>query len=178
MIFGKTAIDGVHLVELERNEDPRGFFARAFCVGEFEKQGIPFAVAQANISRSVGIGTIRGMHYQDEMIHESKLVRCVRGAVWDVIVDMRRGSPTHGRHLAFELSEHNGIAICIPDGVAHGHQTLTDEADMLYLMDGAYQTGHERGLRYDDPAIGIQWPLPAGMVSERDLAWPLLTVER
>ena len=174
MIFRKTAIEGVHLVELERNEDSRGFFARAFCVNEFEGQGVSFCAAQANLSRSIGKGTIRGMHYQDETIHEAKFVRCVRGAVWDVVVDMRKGSATHRKHLAFELSEINGIAICIPDGVAHGHQALTDEADIFYLMDGAYQSGHERGLRHDDPVIGIKWPLPAGMISERDLAWPLI----
>ena len=162
------------MVELERNEDPRGYFARAFCAEEFQAQGISFSVAQANLSRSVGKGTIRGMHYQAEAIHEAKIVRCVRGAVWDVVVDMRKNSPTRGLHFALELNDRNGMALYIPDGVAHGHQGLTEEADMFYLMDGAYQSGHERGLRYNDPAIGVQWPLPVGMISERDLEWPLI----
>lgn len=176
MIFEKTAIDGVHLVKLERNEDSRGYFARAFCVTEFESQGIKFQISQANLSRSIGVGTIRGMHFQDDPIHEAKFIRCIRGSVWDVVVDMRKNSPTHGQHLAFELSDKNELALCIPHGVAHGHQTLTNQSDMLYLMDGAYQIGHEMGLRYDDPAIGIKWPLPAGMVSPRDLAWPLISL--
>ena len=177
MIFGKTAIQGVFLVELERNEDARGCFARSFCESEFSDAGFPFHVSQANLSKSRGKGTIRGMHYQAFGIHEAKVVRCIRGAVWDVVVDMRDGSPTMLQHLAFELSDANGLALCIPDGVAHGHQALTDEADLFYLMDGSYQTGHEAGLRYDDPAIGIRWPLPLNRISRRDLAWPLLGVE-
>ena len=160
MIFGKTAIQGVFLVELERNEDARGCFARSFCESEFSDAGFPFHVSQANLSKSRGKGTIRGMHYQAFGIHEAKVVRCIRGAVWDVVVDMREGSPTMLQHLAFELSDVNGLALCIPDGVAHGHQT-----------------GHEAGLRYDDPAIGIRWPLPLNRISRRDLAWPLLGVE-
>jgi dTDP-4-dehydrorhamnose 3,5-epimerase len=177
MIFGKTAIQGVFLVELERNEDARGCFARSFCESEFSDAGFPFHVSQANLSKSRGKGTVRGMHYQTRGIHEAKVVRCIRGAVWDVVVDMREGSPTKFKHIAFELSDANGLALCIPDGVAHGHQALTDEADLFYLMDGSYLKGHEAGLRYDDPAIGIRWPLPLNRISRRDLAWPLLGVE-
>ena len=177
MIFGKTAIQGVFLAELERNEDSRGCFARAFCETEFRAAGFPFDVSQANLSKSRGKGTVRGMHYQTRGIHEAKVVRCIRGAVWDVVVDMREGSPTKFKHIAFELSDANGLALCIPDGVAHGHQALTAEADLFYLMDGSYHTGHEAGLRYDDPAIGIEWPLPVNRISPRDLAWPLLSME-
>jgi len=177
MIFKNTVIQSVFLVELERNEDSRGSFARSFCESEFGAAGFPFHVSQANLSKSRGKGTIRGMHYQALGIHEAKVVRCTRGAVWDVVVDMREGSPTKLQHLAFELSDDNGLALCIPDGVAHGHQALTDEADLFYLMDGSYQTGHETGLRYDDPAIGIRWPLPLNRISHRDLAWPWLCVK-
>jgi dTDP-4-dehydrorhamnose 3,5-epimerase len=134
-------------------------------------------VSQANLSKSRGKGTIRGMHYQVPGIHEAKIVRCIRGSVWDVVVDMRERSPTKFQHLAYELSDANGLALCIPDGVAHGHQALNDEADLFYLMDGSYQTGHEAGLRFDDPAIGIDWPLPVNRISPRDLAWPLLCLE-
>lgn len=174
MIFSKTKIDGVFLVELERNEDERGSFSRAFCESEFHDGGFPFHVSQANLSRSCGKGTIRGMHYQRAGMRESKIVRCVRGAVWDVVVDMRVGSPTMLQHLSFELNETNGIALCIPDGVAHGHQALSDEADLFYLMDGSYRPGHEAGLRYDDPTIGIQWPLQVHKISRRDIEWPLI----
>jgi dTDP-4-dehydrorhamnose 3,5-epimerase len=174
MIFEKTEIAGVLVVKLERNEDARGSFSRAFCEGEFHEAGFSFHVSQANLSKSCGKGTLRGMHYQQPGIHEAKIVRCVRGAVWDVLVDMRPDSPTLHHHLCFELSESNGIALCIPDGVAHGHQVLGDEADLFYLMDGAHRPGHEAGLRFDDPAIGIQWPLPVNQISQRDLEWPLI----
>ncbi|MEN9535739.1 MAG: hypothetical protein RIR37_1012 [Verrucomicrobiota bacterium] len=176
MIFSKTSIDGVILVELERNEDARGSFSRAFCENEFSNFGFPFHVSQANLSRSVGKGTIRGMHYRKTVFHECKIVRCVRGALWDVVVDMRPDSPTRLHHLSFELSEVNGHALCIPDGVAHGHQALTEEADLFYLMDGAHQPGHEAGLRYDDPVIGICWPLAVNRISPRDLKWPLIEI--
>ena len=174
MIFTKTDIEGVVLVELERNEDARGSFSRAFCENEFGESGFPFHVSQANLSRSCGKGTIRGMHYQQDGVHECKIVRCVRGAVWDVVVDMRPDSPTVLHHLSFELNEVNGLALCIPDGVAHGHQALTDEADLFYLMDGVYRPGREAGLRYDDPTIGIRWPLRVNKISPRDLEWPLI----
>jgi dTDP-4-dehydrorhamnose 3,5-epimerase len=174
MIFTKTDIQGVVLVELERNEDARGCFSRAFCEREFSEFGFPFHVSQGNLSRSCGMGTIRGMHYQQTGVHECKIVRCVRGAVWDVVVDMRLDSPTRHHHLSFELSEVNALALCIPDGVAHGHQALTDEADLFYLMDGTYRPGREAGLRYDDPTIGIRWPLRVNRISPRDLEWPLI----
>lgn len=174
MTFEKTFIDGVYLVKLERNEDLRGYFARAFCEREFEDHGISFRPVQANLSRSEAKGTIRGMHYRSEAMHEAKFVRCIRGAVWDVVVDMRKDSSTHRKYLAFELNERSGHALYIPDGVAHGHQALTDAAEVLYLMDAAYQSEHQKGLRYDDPAIGIKWPLPIGMISHRDLSWPLI----
>jgi dTDP-4-dehydrorhamnose 3,5-epimerase len=176
MIFKKTDIDGVFLVELERNEDARGSFSRAFCESEFADHGFSFHVSQANLSKSIGKGTIRGMHYRHAGFHECKIVRCVRGAVWDVVIDMRPESPTKWQHLSFVLSEANGHALCIPNGVAHGHQALTEEADLFYLMDGAHQPGHEAGLRYDDPAIGISWPLAVNQISSRDLEWPLIEI--
>lgn len=174
MIFHETGLAGAWLVDLERMADSRGFFARAFCTGELRAKGIEFSAVQANLSHSDRRGTLRGMHYQAPGIDEPKFIRCVRGAVWDVIVDMRPDSPTYRRHFGVELSAENGRAIYVPNAFAHGNQALTDDAELLYLMGGPYVRGHERGLRYDDPAIGIDWPLAVTAIHDKDLEWPLL----
>ena len=174
MIFHATQLAGAYLVELDRKEDSRGFFARSFCVGELRRHGIEFHAAQANISHSNAKGTLRGMHYQGEPVVEPKFIRCIRGAVWDVIVDMRPDSPTYLQHLGVELSAENGMAIYVPDRFAHGNQALRDDAELFYLMGGAYTPGHERGLRHDDPAVGIKWPLPVTVIDAKDQGWPLL----
>jgi dTDP-4-dehydrorhamnose 3,5-epimerase len=174
MIFHETQFAGAYVVELEKNEDSRGFFARAFCADEFRSHGIQFHAVQANISHNLKQGTVRGMHYQDEAVSETKFIRCVSGAVWDVIIDMRPDSPTYLQHLGVELSADNGRAIFVPDRFAHGNQALTDGAELLYLMGASHTLDHERGVRYDDPAVGIDWPLPVSVISEKDSNWPLM----
>ncbi len=176
MIFHETKLAGAYIIELDKKEDFRGFFARAFCADELRRHGVEFQAVQANISHNERKGTLRGMHYQAPPTSEPKFIRCIRGAVWDVIVDMRPDSPTYLQHLGVELSAVNGRAIYVPNLFAHGNQALTDGAELLYLMGGEYTPGFERGLRYDDPAIGIEWPLPVTLIHERDCEWPFLQV--
>lgn len=170
----ETDLEGAFVVELDKLEDERGFFARAFCAKEFGSRGLCGRVVQANMSFSAKRGTVRGLHYQVAPAGEAKLIRCIRGAVWDVIIDMRPESPTYLRHVAIELSAANRRAIYAPEMFAHGNQALTDGAELFYLAGGSYARELERGVRYDDPAVGIEWPLPVSVVSEKDRAWPLL----
>lgn len=174
MIFKPTPLAGAHVIELESRQDDRGSFARAFCSLEFEGHGLARSFVQANLSTNDAKGTIRGMHYQRVPHAEVKLVRCVRGSLYDVIVDLREGSPTFRQWFGAELSENNGSMMYVPAGFAHGLQALTDGATAYYLVDAYYTPGAEGGCRYDDPAIGIRWPLPVGPISEKDAAWPLL----
>lgn len=174
MIFHATAIHDAWIVELEKLEDARGFFARAFCSAELAACGVQFIPLQANLSHSRWRGTIRGMHWQDDHAPEAKFIRCVRGAVHDVIVDLRPDSPTYLRQVSTSLSADNGRAIHVPHGCAHGHQSLSHHAQLLYLMNAPYTPGHERGARHDDPALAIRWPLPVTNIHSRDLAWPPL----
>jgi len=174
MHFTETPLQGAFVVELDRAEDERGFFARTFCAREFAEHGLDTRIAQCNLSRTLGRGTLRGLHYQVAPATEVKLVRCVRGALFDVIVDVRPESPTYLRHLGVELSEDNGRALYVPAMFAHGFQTLTDDVDVLYQISEFYAPEHARGLRYDDPALGIEWPLPVHDLSARDARWPLL----
>lgn len=174
MVFHETKLAGAFIVELEKKEDHRGFFARIFCAHEFEQHGLHTGIAQANLSFSEKKGTLRGLHYQAPPASETKLIRCIRGAVWDVIVDLRPDSPTYLQHIGVELSAENRRAIFVPNHFAHGNQALTDGAELLYFMGAFYTPGCERGIRYDDPAIGIQWPLPVTAISDRDAKWPWL----
>jgi dTDP-4-dehydrorhamnose 3,5-epimerase len=174
MRFEETSVSGVFLVDLERRDDDRGFFARAFCSREFADYGLNPRVAQANISSTATKGALRGMHYQVPPAGEAKLVRCIRGAIWDVVIDMREGSPTYLQHVAVELSADNHRAIYIPEMLAHGNQALTDNVELFYLVSEFYAPGCERGVRYDDPAVGIRWPLPITVISQKDASWPLL----
>ncbi|MEO5714569.1 MAG: dTDP-4-dehydrorhamnose 3,5-epimerase [Luteolibacter sp.] len=178
MIFHETKLKGAFIVELDRKEDERGFFARAFCAQEFEEHGICPRVVQANISYNHKKGTLRGMHYQLPPASEPKFIRCISGAVWDVIIDMRPDSPTYLEHLGVELSVENRRAIYVPDMFAHGNQALTDGAELLYLMGEYYTPGCATGLRYDDPAFGIEWPLPVTVINDNDRAWPLMEVAK
>ncbi|HUB16425.1 MAG TPA: dTDP-4-dehydrorhamnose 3,5-epimerase [Acetobacteraceae bacterium] len=178
MIFIETELAGAFIVDLARHEDNRGFFARAFCQHEFEAHGLKPVVAQANIGSNRLRGTIRGMHFQFPPAAETKFVRCVRGAVLDIIVDLRPESPTYLRHTTVELSARNQRGIYIPERFAHGYQTLEDETDTLYMVGEFYTPGVEGGLRYDDPALGLSWPLPVDVISEKDRTWkPLAEVE-
>lgn len=174
MIFSELGLAGAYLVELDKRGDERGFFARAFCSREFEEHGLRPNMVQANMSYNHRKGTIRGMHYQVPPASEPKFIRCIRGAIWDVIIDMRPDSPTYLQHVGVELSADNRTAIYVPDMFAHGNQALTDGAELLYLVGEFYTPGCERGIRYDDPRIGIKWPLPVTVVSEKDASWPLL----
>ena len=172
MKFTPTSIDGVFLVELEPRVDTRGSFSRAFCLREFEAHGIDFQVLQANLARTNQAGVVRGLHYQD--VGEQKFVRCVAGAVYDVLVDMRPQSLTYRDVYATRLDTKNRSALFIPGGIAHGYQALEDNTEFMYMTDEFYTPGLEKGVRYSDPALGIAWPLPPRDVAERDERWPLL----
>ena len=174
MIFTETRLRGAFLIDLEPRPDARGFFARTFCAREFEAHGLKTTVAQGNVSFNHARGTLRGLHYQLPPSAETKLVRCVRGAIYDVIVDLRPDSPTYLQHVGVELSEENRRALYVPAMFAHGYLTLTDGAEVTYQVDEFYAPGQERGLRYDDPALGITWPLPVSVISDKDASWPLL----
>jgi len=169
--FHPTPLAGAFVVEPERREDERGFFARSFCESEFRAQGLNPAVAQCNVSWNRRKGTLRGLHFQSKPHEEAKLVRCTRGAIWDVIVDLREGSATRHRWHAAELSAENRRALYVPRGFAHGFQTLADDSEVLYQMSEFYHPESSRGLRWDDPVFGISWPLPDPIVSPRDRAY-------
>ena len=175
MRFTETSLPGAFIIEVDENADPRGFLARTFCASEFQARGLTPAVAQCSISFNHRRGTLRGMHFQAAPAAEAKLVRCTRGAIYDVIVDMRPASPTFRRHIGVELSDTNRRALYVPEHFAHGFQTLTDDAEVSYQISVPHAPGCERGVRHDDPALGIAWPLPVTVISDKDRAWPLLT---
>jgi dTDP-4-dehydrorhamnose 3,5-epimerase len=172
--FAPTPLAGAYVVELERLPDDRGFFARAFCQDEFRKHGLKPAIAQCNVSWNRKRGTLRGLHFQAPPHEEAKVVRCTRGAIWDVIVDMRVGSATRWRWHALELNADNRLALYVPEGFAHGFQVLADDTEVLYQMSEFYHPELARGLRWDDPKLAIRWPLPDPVISERDRAYALL----
>ena len=174
MIFTETPLKGAFIIDVDLREDERGFFARTFCQREFAEHGLKVDVAQGNLSFNHKAGTLRGMHYQLAPAAETKLVRCTRGAILDVIVDLRPESATYLQHVAVELSEDNRRARYVPELFAHGDQALTDGAEVTYQVGEFYTPGYERGLRHDDPVLGIQWPLPVTVISGKDAAWPLL----
>lgn len=172
MRFIETPLGGAFVLELEERADERGFFARTFCQQEFADHGLKPAVAQCNLSFNHKAGTLRGMHYQIPPAAETKLVRCTRGTIYDVIVDLRPESPTYLQHFGIELSEHNRKALYVPEMFAHGYQTLTDGAEVGYQVGEMYTPGCERGIRYDDPALGIEWPTNVTVISPKDASWP------
>ncbi len=172
MIFRQLEVAGAYLLEPERHDDERGFFARTFCRLELEQRDLEPAVAQCNVSFNHRRGTVRGMHYQAPPSEEVKLVRCTRGAIWDVILDLRPESPSFKRHVAVELDAEGRASLYVPAGVAHGFQTLTDAAEVFYQMSEFYDPASARGVRWDDPAFQVTWPREISVVSERDLAFP------
>lgn len=174
MIFTVTKLAGAFIVDLERREDNRGYFARAFCQREFADHGLNPLIAQANVAHNRLRGTVRGMHFQYPPAAETKLVRCTRGAILDIIVDLRPESPTYLQHVAVELNEENGRALYVPERFAHGYQVLADGTDTSYQVGEFYAPGVEGGLRYDDPRLELEWPLPVSEISEKDLGWALL----
>lgn len=174
MKYTPTAVDGVMVVHLEERGDDRGFFARTFDTTEFAAHGLDTTVAQCNLSYNHVAGTLRGLHRQVPPYAEGKLVRCTAGAIVDVAVDVRPDSPTYGEHVMVELSAANRRALFIPPYVAHGYQTLTDGAEVIYQVSGPYAPEGEQGFRYDDAAFGITWPVPVTVISEKDRSWPLV----
>lgn len=174
MKFTTTAIAGVAVIDLEERRDDRGFFARSFCLDEFVAHGLLPDVLQCNISYNRVAGTLRGMHYQVAPATEAKLVRCISGAIVDIIVDLRPDSASYLQNVSVELSASNRRSLYVPPMFAHGFQTLVDGTEVLYQVSERYTPGTERGLRYDDPALGLLWPLPVTAISEKDANWPLL----
>ncbi len=172
MRFAETEIPGVVVVYIEPREDVRGAFARLHCPDEFAAAGHPFTPVQTSLSRNAGAGTLRGLHHQPAPNAETKLVRAVRGRIFDVALDLRAASPTYRRWTAAELSAENGRALLIPEGVAHGFLTLEPDTDVLYQIAPAFRPGHEAGVRWDDPAFAIAWPAAPKVISERDAGYP------
>jgi dTDP-4-dehydrorhamnose 3,5-epimerase len=173
VIFRETALEGAFVVELERIEDERGYFARTFCAREFRVHGLTAEVVQANTSFNRRKGTLRGLHFQAAPHEEAKLVRCTRGAVYDVIVDLRPTSPTFRRWVSVELTAENDTMLFVPEGFAHGYQTLEDDTETAYLMTAYYEPSAGRGVRWDDPAFGIDWPrVEERTINKRDRSWP------
>jgi dTDP-4-dehydrorhamnose 3,5-epimerase len=175
MTFTELPLAGACIVSIEPREDERGYFARSFCREEFSRRGLRTDIAQCNVSFNHRRGTLRGMHYQVAPKAEAKLVRCTRGAIHDVIVDLREDSLTYRRWTAVELTETNSRMLYVPEGFAHGFQTLVDDSEVFYQMFESYSPDHARGVRWDDPAFGISWPFADPIVSERDRTFPLLT---
>jgi dTDP-4-dehydrorhamnose 3,5-epimerase len=174
MRFTAMPLSGAYLIQLEPRIDSRGTFSRAFCAREFAAQGLTESFVQANLSTNLRAGIVRGLHFQNAPHGEAKLVQCVKGSVYDVIVDIRRESATYLRWTGVELSDSNGLTIYVPAGFAHGYQTLDDGANVLYLVSEFYTPEAEGGLRYNDPKLAIKWPVAVSDVSEKDSRWPLL----
>lgn len=172
MEFTETKLAGAFLVSMKQIEDHRGYFARGWCRDEFAAHGLIPAMVQLNTGFSRARGTVRGMHYQGAPHQEAKFMRCTRGAIYDVIVDLRPDSPTHRQWIGVELTAGNGVMLYAPEGFAHGYQTLTGEAEMYYMTTAPYAPGAATGVRYDDPVFGIAWPLPVSVISSQDQNWP------
>jgi dTDP-4-dehydrorhamnose 3,5-epimerase len=172
MIFSQTDLKGAFIIEPERREDNRGFFARVWCENEFGDHGLTTRMVQGNVSWNHTRGTLRGMHYQLPPHGEAKLVRCTRGAIYDVIIDLRPESPTFKRHIGVHLSADNYRMLYVPQQFAHGFITLEDNTEVTYQVSEFYTPQAERGIRYDDPAFGIQWPMAPQVISQKDAAWP------
>lgn len=178
MRFAPTDLAGLVLVHPERHVDERGYFVRTFSAEDFAAAGLVSAFAQESLSFNAKAGTVRGMHYQRAPHGETKLVRCARGAIFDVAVDLRPDEPTYLQWRGFELSAENGLALYIPGGFAHGFQTLADASEVAYAITPAFVPGFGDGVRFDDPAADVRWPLPVGVIAEKDRAWPLLAETR
>ncbi len=174
MRFTETGVLGAGVIDPNPHQDDRGRFMRAWCAKEFAEHGINFVPVQANMGLSVRKGTIRGLHYQEAPALEAKLVRCTRGAIFDVVLDLRPDSPSYGKWYGTELSAENGRMLYVPEQCAHGYQTLEESTEMYYMTSAFYTSSAVRGVRFDDSAFGIRWPLAATAVSEQDREWPLV----
>jgi len=175
MTFTETKLRGAYIIEVQKFEDNRGFFGRTFCQKEFKDHGLNPNVAQANVSFNKKKGTLRGMHYQAAPYGEIKLVRCTRGAIYDVIIDVRPDSPTYKQWVGVPLKEDTFTMLYVPEGFAHGFETLDDETEVIYQVSQFYTPGSERGIRYDDPVFRIDWPLEVQVISDKDGSWPVHT---
>jgi dTDP-4-dehydrorhamnose 3,5-epimerase len=175
LIFTETRLQGAFVIETEKIEDERGFFARTFCQREFESKGLNTSVVQCNVSFNKRKGTLRGMHFQVAPFSEAKLIRCTAGSISDVIIDLRRSSATFRQHFAAELSATNHRMLYVPEGFAHGFQTLEDNTEVFYQMSQFYSGEHARGVRWNDPAFGITWPPDQRTIIERDQKYPDFT---
>ena len=174
MRFSETDVIGAKVIDPNPHEDSRGRFMRAWCTREFTEHDVNFLPVQANMGFSVRKGTVRGMHFQDQPALEAKLIRCTRGAIFDVVLDLRRESSSYGKWYGVELNAENGRMLYVPEYCAHGYQTLEDSSEMYYMTSAFYTPLAVRGVRFDDPAFGIQWPSTATVVSEQDRNWPLV----
>src|SRR4030095_14876805 len=174
MIFTETKLKGAFIIDIEHREDSRGFFARGFCQREFEEHGLKPVIAQGNIAHNRKKGTIRGMHFQFPPAAETKLVRCTRGGIVDIIADLRPESATYLQHIAVELTEDNYRALYVPERFAHGYQALRDNTDTTYQVGEFYTPEAEGGLMYNDPRLSLKWPMPVSVISEKDQKFPLL----
>ncbi|GAB6194416.1 dTDP-4-dehydrorhamnose 3,5-epimerase [Desulfocastanea catecholica] len=173
MNITKTAVDGALLLEFQAYEDERGFFTRTFCAREFAKAGLPVNMVQANHAGSVARGTLRGLHYQMAPYEEAKLLRCIKGAVYDVVVDIRPASKTYGLWFGAELTASNRRMMFVPCGCAHGYLTLANDSEVYYLVSEFYESSAEKGVRWNDPAFNITWPITEDLIiSEKDKVWP------
>jgi len=178
MHFIETKLKGAFIIDVERREDSRGFFARVFCQREYQEHGLKPVIAQANIAYNKRRGTLRGMHFQFPPAAETKIVRCTRGGILDIIVDLRPESATYLEHFAVELNEANGRALYVPERFAHGYQVLADGTETSYQVGEFYAPAFESGLLYNDPRLGLTWPLPVAEISAKDAAWkPLAEIE-
>jgi dTDP-4-dehydrorhamnose 3,5-epimerase len=172
MIFTKTILEGAYIIDLEKREDPRGFFARTFCANEFAQHGLNQTMYQGNMSLSRPKFTLRGMHYQIDGAEEAKLIRCTKGSILDVIIDIRPNSNTYCQHIAVELTQENYRQLYVPEGFAHGFITLEENCEVSYLVSQFYTPGKERGIRWNDPLFGISWPSSDPIISEKDAVHP------
>ncbi|MDG1693893.1 MAG: dTDP-4-dehydrorhamnose 3,5-epimerase [Porticoccaceae bacterium] len=168
MNFKETEIQGLYLVDLQQISDDRGFFARAFCKEEFAEIGLESEVLQANMSFSKNAGTLRGMHYQKNPYQETKLIRCIRGSIYDVVIDLRKDSPSYGDWYGVELNDKNRTALMVPKDFAHGFITLQDDTEVMYLVSQSYVPGAEMGIRWNDPRFAISWPVEPTVISSKD----------
>jgi dTDP-4-dehydrorhamnose 3,5-epimerase len=172
VIFSSTTLDGAFIIDLDRRSDDRGYFARTWCKREFEERDLETSLVQCSVSHNLRRDTLRGMHWQASPHGEVKLVRCSRGAIWDVILDLRPESPTYMSHVGVELTAESGRALYIPEGVAHGFVTLAENSEVFYQMSAYHEPAFARGVRWNDPAFALEWPVSAPILHPRDAAYP------
>ncbi|OGM19116.1 dTDP-4-dehydrorhamnose 3,5-epimerase [Candidatus Woesebacteria bacterium RIFCSPHIGHO2_01_FULL_38_10] len=176
--FTRTSLEGVYVIEPVKRRDSRGFFGRTFCAREFRERGLPTSFVQMNMSKSRKKGTLRGLHYQKNPFAEDRLVRTTKGAVYDVVLDVRQESKTYGNYFAVELTDDNCKIVFIPKGCAHGFVTLENDTEILYCVTQFYEPGFEAGVRFDDPVFSINWPVKPKVVTKKDLSWPDFSLQK